>query len=99
VSTRYRLLFHQAARKEWDKLPPDIRSRFKTKLAKLLEGSDSPTPANRLSGAPDLYKIKLRQAGYRLAYKLDQGELTILVVAVGKRERDSVYRQLHKRVE
>lgn len=99
MTVRYRLLFHRAARKEWDKLPPDIRSHFKTKLAKLLGGSESPTPANRLSGAPDLYKIKLRQAGYRLAYKLDRGDLTILVVAVGKRERDRVYRQLQKRVE
>ncbi|MEE4639783.1 MAG: type II toxin-antitoxin system RelE/ParE family toxin [Wenzhouxiangella sp.] len=99
MSTRYRLLFHRAARKEWDKLPPDIRSRFKTKLARLLDGSETPTPANRLSGAPDLFKIKLRQAGYRLAYKLDRGELIIVVVAVGKRERDRVYRQLRQRLE
>ncbi|TVS11428.1 MAG: type II toxin-antitoxin system RelE/ParE family toxin [Wenzhouxiangella sp.] len=94
------MLFHRAARKEWDKLPPDIRTRFKSKLAKLLDRSESPTPANRLSGAgPDVYKIKLRQAGYRLAFRLDRGELVILVIAVGRRERDSVYRALRKRIK
>ncbi|MFW5816835.1 MAG: type II toxin-antitoxin system RelE family toxin [Wenzhouxiangella sp.] len=76
-----------------------MRSRFKAKLAKLLDGSESPPPGNRLSGAPDLCKIKLRQAGYRLAYHLNRGELTILVIAVGKRERDSVYRVLSRRIQ
>ena len=98
MSTGYRLLFHRAARKEWDRLPPDIRARFKSKLLKLLSGQESPTPANRLAGAgPDVYKIKLRQAGYRLACRLDRGELVILVIAVGRRERDAVYRALSKR--
>ena len=97
---RYRLLFHRAAIKEWGKLSPDIRAHFKAKLAKLLDGVESPTPANRLAGGgQDLYKIKLRQSGYRLAYKLNRGELTILVIAIGKRERDSVYRRLSKRIE
>ncbi|WP_336884841.1 type II toxin-antitoxin system RelE family toxin [Sinorhizobium meliloti] len=40
---------------------------------------------------PDHYKIKLRQLGYRLVYRVDDGSVTVLVVAVGKRERGDVY--------
>ncbi|EHK74459.1 addiction module antitoxin [Sinorhizobium meliloti CCNWSX0020] len=42
-------------------------------------------------GMPDHYKIKLRQLGYRLVYRVDDGSVTVLVVAVGKRERGDVY--------
>jgi mRNA interferase RelE/StbE len=49
-------------------------------------------PASRLSGHPDRYKIKLRSAGYRLVYEVRDGELIVVVIAVGKRERNAVYR-------
>ncbi|QWA09835.1 type II toxin-antitoxin system RelE/ParE family toxin [Sodalis ligni] len=48
-------------------------------------------PANRLSGMPDCYKIKLRSAGYRLVYQAIDEEVIVLVLAVGKRERSEVY--------
>jgi len=38
------------------------------------------------------YKIKLRCIGYRLVYEVRENELIILVIAVGKRERNEVYR-------
>jgi mRNA interferase RelE/StbE len=37
-------------------------------------------------------KIKLRSAGYRLVYVVRQTELIVIVVAVGKRERNAVYK-------
>lgn len=39
----------------------------------------------------DCYKIKLRGAGYRLVYRVEEGRIVILVLAVGKRERSGVY--------
>ena len=48
-------------------------------------------PGSALHGMPDHYKIKLRQAGYRLVYRVDDNVLTVIVVAVGKRERAEVY--------
>ncbi|MNR61265.1 mRNA interferase RelE [compost metagenome] len=39
----------------------------------------------------DHYKIKLRAAGYRLVYRVEDGRLVVAVVAVGKRERGEVY--------
>ena len=46
---------------------------------------------------PDHYKIKLRQAGYRLVYRVDDATITVLVIAVGKRERSEVYEMVKKR--
>ena len=46
----------------------------------------------RLSGKLDRYKIKLRSAGYRLVYEVRQTELIVIVVAVGKREHNAVFK-------
>ncbi len=54
-------------------------------------------PASRLSGHPDRYKIKLRSAGFRLVYEVRDKLLIVLVVAVGKRERNAVYKTAAKR--
>jgi len=54
-------------------------------------------PAARLSGQRDRYKIKLRNVGYRLVYEVRDTELVIVVVAVGKRERNTVYKTAARR--
>lgn len=93
----YKLLFKSEAEKEWRKLDPTIRIQFKKEL---IERMDSPhVPAAKLSNMPNCYKIKLRSAGYRLVYEVRDNELVISVVAVGKRERNSVYKIAIKRVE
>jgi mRNA interferase RelE/StbE len=38
-----------------------------------------------------LYKIKLRQLGYRLVYSVSDTTVTVIVLAVGKRNRNEVY--------
>ena len=43
------------------------------------------------------YKIKLRNAGYRLVYEVRDREVLVLVVAVGKRERNEVYKAAARR--
>ena len=40
---------------------------------------------------PDCYKIKLRSIGYRLVYQIVEERLVVLVIAVGKREKNQVY--------
>jgi len=47
---------------------------------------------------PDCYKIKLRGAGYRLVYQVDGAQVTVVVIAVGKRERNAVYKAAAGRV-
>ncbi len=40
---------------------------------------------------PDCYKIKLRSAGYRLIYRVDDDVVFVTVIAVGKRDKQKVY--------
>lgn len=91
----YNLAFLDEALKEWRKLDDVTREQFK---AKLTERLDNPKiPSARLHGARDRYKIKLRNAGYRLVYQVKDLELLVLVVAVGKRERNEVYKTAARR--
>lgn len=53
-------------------------------------------PADKLSGYDSVYKIKLRAAGYRLAYEVIDDELFVYVIAVGKREKSKVCSSLKK---
>lgn len=87
--------FLDEALKEWGKLDSSTREQFKTKLTERLT-----TPrvlSAKLSGHKDRYKIKLRSVGYRLVYEARDSELIGVVVAVGKRERNAVYKAAAKR--
>jgi mRNA interferase RelE/StbE len=91
-----KLRFLPAALKEWEKLGATVRSQFKKKLAERLE--DPRVPADKLRGYDSVYKIKLRAAGYRLAYEVIDDELVVYVIAVGKREKSKIYSTLKDRV-
>lgn len=92
----FRLVFKQAAKKEWDKLDSTVRELFKRKLIERIENPR--VESSRLNGMQDCYKIKLRNAGYRLVYQVRDNELVVSVVAVGKRERNHVYKAAVKRI-
>ena len=92
----YSLAFVESALKEWRKLAPPIRDQFKKKLAERLEGPR--VPSARLHNLTDCYKIKLRTAGYRLVYQVDDKVVVVTVIAVGKRDKLQVYRAADKRV-
>jgi mRNA interferase RelE/StbE len=92
----FELVFKQDAKKEWDKLDSTIKFQFKKKL---IERLDNPrVESSRLNGTKDCYKIKLRSAGYRLVYQVRDSEILITVVAVGKRDRNQVYKIAIKRI-
>ncbi|KQS04251.1 addiction module toxin RelE [Sphingomonas sp. Leaf357] len=86
----YELEFLASALKEWKKLAPNIRDQFAARLKERL--NDPHVQSARLSGMPDCYKIKLRAAGYRLVYRVEDDVLIVVVVAVGKRDRNAVYK-------
>ncbi len=86
----YELAFHPDALAEWRALDNSVRTQFKKKLAERLEHPH--VPAARLAGRQNRYKIKLRTVGYRLVYEVVDNRLLIIVVAVGKRERNAVYK-------
>ena len=91
----YRLKFLPAALKEWEKLGAPIKSQFKKKLAERLENPR--VPADKLTGYDSVYKIKLRSAGYRLAYEVVDSQLLVYVLAVGKRDKSKIYASLKRR--
>ena len=82
--------FLPSAKNEWDKLGANVREQFARKLRERLMAPH--VPSARLSNMPDYYKIKLRAAGYRLVYRVDDGRVVVIVVAVGKRDRNIVYK-------
>lgn len=88
--TTYRLTFLRDAKKEWDKLGGSVRTQFERKLKEVLQ--EPHRPAARLSGMASCYKIKLRDAGYRLVYRVFDERVVVQVVAVGRRERNLVYK-------
>lgn len=92
----FKLVFKRDAEKEWQKLDSTIKEQFKKKLRERLVNPR--VESSRLNGMEDCYKIKLRSAGYRLVYQVRDSELVISVVAIGKRERNQVYKIAVKRV-
>lgn len=93
----YRLEFKTSAQKEWQKLDGPIREQFKKKLTERL--AQPHIESARLATMPDCYKIKLRAAGYRLVYQVEDTSVTVIVVAVGKREDSAVYLAAAKRIK
>lgn len=91
----YDLEFHPAALKEWKDLGETIKEQFKKKLKQRLDNPK--VPKDKLSGFESVYKIKLKTAGYRLAYEVKDDIIVVLVLAIGKRENNKVYNLLHSR--
>jgi mRNA interferase RelE/StbE len=93
----YNLAFLPSALREWRKLDAPLREQFKKKLAERLENPH--VPGDRLRGHSAHYKIKLRASGYRLVYEVEDEILRVLVIAVGRRDKDKVYRITKMRSE
>lgn len=85
----YSLEFLPSALKEWEKLGHTVREQLKKKLRERLELPR--VQADALRDMPNHYKIKLRAAGYRLVYRVEDERVVVVVVAVGKRERSAAY--------
>ena len=91
----YKIKFLPSALKEWKKLAPPIQVQFKKKLKERV--TNPRNKASQLRGFKDVYKIKLRSVGYRLVYEVNDAEIVIYVIAVGKRDRGLVYSKAEER--
>ncbi len=87
----YKLLFLPSALKEWKKLDPNIQKQLKKKLSERL--SNPHVKASQLYGFNNHYKIKLRASGYRLVYEVIDEKICVMVIAVGKREKNFIYKK------
>ena len=91
----YKLKFLPTALKEWKKLDNSIQTQLKKKLKERLQSPYA--PGSQLSGFKNHYKIKLRTSGYRLVYEVIDEEVYVLVIAIGKRDKNLVYKKARKR--
>ena len=94
----YRLAFEDHARAEWDKLDGSVKEPLRRLLKKRLESPHVPAAALR-GGLASCYKIKLLNQGYRLIYEVIDRQLIVLVISVGKRDKNAVYDAAIKRLQ
>lgn len=95
MNYKYGLKFLPTALKEWKKLDSSIQDQLKKKLKERLQNPR--VPSSRLHGFENHYKIKLRASGYRLVYEIIETEIVVLVIAIGKRDKNFIYQKAGKR--
>ncbi|WP_150791800.1 type II toxin-antitoxin system RelE family toxin [Pandoraea iniqua] len=95
--TTYDLQFLPSALKEWRALDATIAQQFKARLRDRLRHPR--VAASQLRAMPGCYKIKLASVGYRLVYRVEDATVTVLVLAVGKRENLAAYRTARRRIQ
>jgi mRNA interferase RelE/StbE len=93
----YKLQFKKPAQEEWNKLGATLKEQFKKKLKERLEAPR--IDSDCVIGGADIYKIKLRQSGYRLVYQVKDDLVIVEVIAIGKRERNRAYTAALKRLD
>ena len=91
------LRFKEEAKKEWDKLDELVRDYFKKKLRECLQ--EPKIVSAKLRGMRDCYKIKLRGSGHRLVYQVRENQFVVVVIALGKRDKNLVYRLATKNTQ
>jgi mRNA interferase RelE/StbE len=97
-AAKYRLKFVPDAWNEWQSLDGSIKQALKPLLAKRLQSPHVPGALlhRELAGC---YKIKLLKQGYRLVYAVEDNELVVLALSVGKRENNAAYLVAAKRIK
>lgn len=98
AAAKYRLKFVPDAWREWQALDGSIKQALKPLLAKRLQNPHVPGSLlhRELAGC---YKIKLLRQGWRLVYVVEDDELVVLVLSVGKRADSAAYRVAAKRIK
>lgn len=84
--SKFRTVFHPAARDELRTIPRDVALRI---LAKLTEPEADPFGSNTAAPVSQPDRRRLRVGDYRVIYIVDTGELIVWVVLV--RHRSSVH--------
>lgn len=98
AAAKYRLKFVPDAWREWQALDGSIKQALKPLLAKRLQNPHIPGALLHRELA-SCYKIELLKQGWRLVYVVNDDELVVLVLSVGKRERSTAYLAAAKRVK
>ena len=90
---KYKLKILPKAEVEWKKLDEDIKNQFRKQIKNRQENPF--VEKDKLKKFKDVYKIKLRKKAYRLAYKIDRKEKTLIILIIAK--RDVIYKKIKER--
>ena len=83
--------FRPRAAKAFDRLDFALKQQLTRKLDQRCLHPE--VAADRVREIPNGYKVKLRSSGVRAIYLVRNSELVILIVAIGRREREESYRE------
>ena len=82
-------MFRPKAAKAFKKLDPALQKQVARKLSE--RRVNPKIPADSVREIPGAYKIKLRASRFRLIYLVRDAQLVILILSIGKREREEAY--------
>lgn len=82
-------MFRPKAAKTFKKLDAALQKQLARKLNE--RRANPRVVADSVREIPNAYKIKLRSSGFRLIYLVRDGQMVILVLSIGKREREEAY--------
>ena len=99
MAEKYNILFHEAVRKDLKKIDRSILNFFEKKLKQIIKNPEIWIELwNKywlnLTG---FRKVYFANKKYRIVYQLQDKEICIYIVSVGKRESMKVYREAYKR--
>jgi len=83
----YRVVLTPAAERQLGKLSPQAREMIAAALV-ALSGNPRPPSCTKLTGADDLWRIRVRR--YRVNYRIQDDQLIVVIVKIG--DRKDVYR-------
>jgi mRNA interferase RelE/StbE len=86
----YEVVFRPRAAKAFKKLDPALQRQLARKLNE--RRLNPRVLADAIREIPSGYKIKLRASGFRLIYLVRDTQLVILILSIGKREREEAYK-------
>ncbi|MBN2700241.1 MAG: type II toxin-antitoxin system RelE family toxin [Methylohalobius sp. ZOD2] len=83
----YEIELAASAKKQFDKLPANIRQRL-AKTINQLSTTPRPPGVTKLKGEDQLYRVRV--GDYRIVYRIEDNRLLVLILKVGHRR--AVYR-------
>ncbi len=105
ISKKFTVQFHKDAQKEYENLDKSVLEAVNKALDELEERADEVgkslgnTNTAKLSGCKE---IKLRTMGIRIVFQIVEDKVNLLrivyVLAIGKRDKDIVFKDANKRI-
>jgi mRNA interferase RelE/StbE len=91
LTITFEIIFRPRAKKAFDRLGTADQRQLAAKLKKRC--ANPRVQADAVREITDSYKVKLRSSGIHAIYQVRDHQLVLLVLAIGKREREEAYQE------